>query len=148
MIGVTGKDLPILPRLVVIAVCVFLLLILSKQVKTLINAAELEEDDVKTDGYCTEVAEDGTCLAVNTPTFMPTTTTGQGNRPTHNIKIAKGSNERGEPPKGSLTECSDRYPDLCPDYAARGECENNPGWMIVSCPISCNVSGFLTDKVT
>jgi prolyl 4-hydroxylase len=53
------------------------------------------------------------------------------------IKIAKGSNEQGAPPAVSYEECEDRA-EPCPRYAAAGECEKNPGWMIVNCPHSCN----------
>ena len=37
----------------------------------------------------------------------------------------------------STTKCKDRYP-VCVDEAARGECTNNPGWMIVNCCKSCD----------
>ena len=37
----------------------------------------------------------------------------------------------------SKTKCKDRYP-VCKDEAARGECTNNPGWMIVNCCQSCD----------
>ena len=33
--------------------------------------------------------------------------------------------------------CADRKPH-CYVSAARGECERNPGWMVVNCPASCN----------
>ena len=36
----------------------------------------------------------------------------------------------------SKTKCKDRYP-VCKSEAARGECTNNPGWMIVNCCASC-----------
>ncbi|KAL7497778.1 hypothetical protein ACHAWT_010195 [Skeletonema menzelii] len=36
----------------------------------------------------------------------------------------------------SKTRCKDRYP-VCQHEAARGECTNNPGWMIVNCCQSC-----------
>ena len=36
----------------------------------------------------------------------------------------------------SKTRCRDRYP-ACKNEAARGECTNNPGWMIVNCCVSC-----------
>jgi hypothetical protein len=37
----------------------------------------------------------------------------------------------------SVTKCKDRYP-VCVEEAARGECTNNPGWMIVNCCKSCD----------
>ena len=37
----------------------------------------------------------------------------------------------------STTKCKDRYP-VCVKEAARGECKNNPGWMIVNCCKSCD----------
>jgi len=37
----------------------------------------------------------------------------------------------------STTLCKDRYP-VCTTEAARGECTNNPGWMIVNCCKSCD----------
>lgn len=44
----------------------------------------------------------------------------------------KGSNEKGEPRKVDMKECIDRHPTKCPDYHANGECERNPGWMIIN----------------
>eukprot|EP01039_Chlorochromonas_danica_P008831 gene8831-9737_t len=61
-------------------------------------------------------------------------------------KIAKGSNERGEPPKASFTSCQDRYPQ-CNDYASWGECTKNPGWMIVNCPFSCKSCHLRDPKI-
>ena len=37
----------------------------------------------------------------------------------------------------STTLCKDRYP-VCTTEVARGECTNNPGWMIVNCCKSCD----------
>ena len=37
----------------------------------------------------------------------------------------------------SKTKCRDRYP-ICVKEAERGECTNNPGWMIVNCCKSCD----------
>ena len=37
----------------------------------------------------------------------------------------------------SETQCKDRYP-VCVHEAARGECNVNPGWMIVNCCKSCD----------
>ena len=42
----------------------------------------------------------------------------------------------------SKTPCKDRYP-VCQHEAQRGECTNNPGWMIVNCCQSCEeVEGY------
>jgi hypothetical protein len=57
--------------------------------------------------------------------------------PEPKVKIAKGSNEQGKPPDVSLSSCTDRV-DACPGYGKAGECERNPGWMIVNCPHTCN----------
>jgi hypothetical protein len=61
-------------------------------------------------------------------------------------KVAKGSNAQGAPPQASLRDCKDRY-DVCKEYAGRGECEKNPGWMTVSCAKSCNHCHLLDPKV-
>lgn len=53
------------------------------------------------------------------------------------VKIAKGSNERGAPPEINTSACDDRNA-ACGGYAEHGECDRNPGWMIVNCPHSCN----------
>jgi len=48
----------------------------------------------------------------------------------------------------STTLCKDRYP-VCTTEAARGECTNNPGWMIVNCCKSCDIKegyGHLIDS--
>ena len=44
----------------------------------------------------------------------------------------KGSNEKGEPKKVDMNECFDRHPVECPRYLERGECDKNPGWMIIN----------------
>jgi hypothetical protein len=51
-------------------------------------------------------------------------------------KIAKGSNADGAPPE-PIKECVDRYPEQCAQWVAVGECEKNPGWMIINCGGSC-----------
>jgi hypothetical protein len=53
------------------------------------------------------------------------------------VKIAKGSNAEGRPPVASFSDCVDRA-DACPGYGRVGECDRNPGWMIVNCPHTCN----------
>jgi len=48
----------------------------------------------------------------------------------------------------SKTKCKDRYP-VCTNEAARGECTNNPGWMIVNCCQACEEKegyGYLIDS--
>ena len=48
----------------------------------------------------------------------------------------------------SQTRCKDRYP-VCKSEANRGECTNNPGWMIVNCCESCEEKegyGYLIDR--
>jgi len=42
------------------------------------------------------------------------------------------------PPPPPPTTCSDRN-QYCPDWAASGECERNPGWMQENCRLSCGV---------
>jgi len=49
----------------------------------------------------------------------------------------KGANADGKP-REAVKECIDRYPNECPAYVAQGECEKNPGWMIISCAKSCD----------
>ncbi|GBG33148.1 Prolyl 4-hydroxylase subunit alpha-1 [Hondaea fermentalgiana] len=39
--------------------------------------------------------------------------------------------------------CTDRYPRRCASLAAHGECDENPGWMIVNCPSSCEACELL-----
>jgi hypothetical protein len=84
-------------------------------------------------GTC-DADENGVC---KNDVKIPSAATQSQSEITPSAKIAKGSNEQGAPPKASLKDCQDRYPQ-CVEFAERGECENNPGWMIISCPISCN----------
>jgi len=62
------------------------------------------------------------------------------------VKIAKGSNKEGRPPEVSLTDCSDRH-QQCIQFERQGECNNNPGWMIVNCPKSCKACHLRDAKV-
>lgn len=62
------------------------------------------------------------------------------------VKIAKGSNREGKPPEVSFSDCSDRH-DKCPGFQRQGECDNNPGWMIVNCPKSCNACHLRDPKI-
>jgi len=41
------------------------------------------------------------------------------------------------PPPSPPTSCSDGNPG-CPAWAASGECQRNPGWMLENCRLSCN----------
>lgn len=41
-------------------------------------------------------------------------------------EIPKGANAEGRP-REATSDCVDRYPKECVDYAAWGECEKNPG---------------------
>jgi len=50
--------------------------------------------------------------------------------------IPKGANPQGKPLEASA-ECIDRYDD-CQFFFEEGECDNNPGWMIVNCAKVCN----------
>ena len=61
-------------------------------------------------------------------------------------KVPKGSNPDGLAREVKLGQCSDRH-DQCPVWTNQGECEHNPGWMIVNCPHSCNACHLLDPKV-
>ena len=50
----------------------------------------------------------------------------------NNEVVPKGSNAHGKPKEVDMAECNDRHADLCPQYKAQGECEKNPGWMIIN----------------
>ena len=54
------------------------------------------------------------------------------------VKVAWSSNEEGRPPDANPNECVDRRPEVCTQYAETGDCESNPGWMIMMCPVTCN----------
>lgn len=60
--------------------------------------------------------------------------------------VPKGSNERGAPRVVDKLTCSDRHKQ-CRGWQRSGECEVNPGWMIVNCPQSCNACHLLDPKV-
>ena len=67
-------------------------------------------------------------------------------KPSEAVKIAKGSNAQGKPPDVSISQCVDKA-EPCPAYARSGECDKNPGWMIVNCPQSCNACHLREYKV-
>ena len=62
------------------------------------------------------------------------------------VKLPKGANEQGKPLEVNVNECKDRHAQ-CKGYLQQGECERNPGWMIVNCPISCNACHLRDPKV-
>ena len=62
------------------------------------------------------------------------------------VKDPIGANEAGKPREVSLGECSDRH-QQCKGFAEHGECEKNPGWMVINCPASCNSCDLLDHKV-
>ena len=51
-------------------------------------------------------------------------------------KVPLGANAQGKPREAEKT-CKDRHA-ACVGFAERGECEINPGWMIMFCAASCN----------
>mmetsp|Transcript_29215 Transcript_29215/g.21746 ORF Transcript_29215/g.21746 Transcript_29215/m.21746 type:complete len:396 (+) Transcript_29215:64-1251(+) len=58
---------------------------------------------------------------------------------TDNINIdnvPKGANKWGKP-RPATKDCVDRHHE-CKQFREQGECNRNPGWMIVNCPRSCN----------
>lgn len=63
-----------------------------------------------------------------------------------NRKIPKGANSQGKPKEVKLGVCEDRH-EMCRGNAQNGECDRNPGWMIVNCPRSCNKCHLLDPKV-
>lgn len=50
-----------------------------------------------------------------------------------------------EPPEVIVKECKD-INDICALDAEDGECEKNPGWMHINCPVSCNTCHLLDPK--
>lgn len=66
--------------------------------------------------------------------------------PTDERRLPKGSNELGLPPEAQVGSCFDRN-SHCAGFAERGECEANPGWMVVNCPLSCSACHLLDPAV-
>ena len=62
------------------------------------------------------------------------------------VKDPVGANEAGKPREVSLKQCSDRH-EQCKGFAKHGECEKNPGWMVINCPSSCDSCDLLDHKV-
>ena len=58
----------------------------------------------------------------------------------------KGANKEGTPREVSLSQCADRH-DQCKGFASVGECERNPGWMVINCPRSCDSCDLLDHRV-
>ena len=58
----------------------------------------------------------------------------------------KGANSAGKPREVDAKKCEDRH-QQCVGFAAQGECDNNPGWMIVNCPHSCDSCELLDPQV-
>jgi len=59
--------------------------------------------------------------------------------------LPKGANAEGAPRKAEM-ECKDRHKQ-CVTYAEQGECEKNPGWMIINCPLSCDACHLRDPKL-
>lgn len=51
-----------------------------------------------------------------------------------------------KPPAASLDHCEDRY-ERCQEFASQNSCEDNPGWMIVNCPVSCNACSIRDPRI-
>lgn len=43
-----------------------------------------------------------------------------------------GANQEGRP-REAVKDCVDRYPKDCLGFVKNGECDRNPGWMIINC---------------
>ncbi len=59
--------------------------------------------------------------------------------------VPKGANNEGKPIEAKLGDCKDRH-EMCVTNSKNGECDRNPGWMIVNCPHSCNKCHLLDPK--
>lgn len=59
--------------------------------------------------------------------------------------IPKGATLDGKPREAEKI-CEDRT-SRCKQYAAQGECEKNPGWMIMFCGASCNACEMRDPKI-
>lgn len=62
------------------------------------------------------------------------------------VVIPKNANAQGKPRDASI-DCEDRYSNECPYFASQGECEKNPGWMIMFCSKSCKSCHLRDHKV-
>lgn len=61
------------------------------------------------------------------------------------IIVPKGANPDGKPPE-AVAGCFDRY-ELCEKFVEAGECNVNPGWMIMNCAASCDACHMRDPKV-
>ena len=52
------------------------------------------------------------------------------------MSVPKFANSEGKP-REAVRDCLDRH-DECVGFEERGECDINPGWMIINCPKSCD----------
>jgi hypothetical protein len=50
--------------------------------------------------------------------------------------LPKFANVEGKP-REAVKDCIDRHSE-CLGFERQGECEKNPGWMIINCPRSCD----------
>lgn len=57
------------------------------------------------------------------------------------VQLPKGANKEGKPREVKVGDCQDRA-ERCKTYLQQGECQKNPGWMIVNCPSSCKACKF------
>ena len=62
-----------------------------------------------------------------------------------NAKLPAFANKDGRP-RAAEKECVDRH-DQCKGFHRQGECDRNPGWMIVNCPASCQACHLRDPKV-
>jgi prolyl 4-hydroxylase len=62
-----------------------------------------------------------------------------------NAKLPSFANADGTP-RQAEKECADRH-EQCKGFHQQGECDKNPGWMIVNCPASCNACHLRDPKV-
>ena len=58
------------------------------------------------------------------------------------IGVSRYANAEGKPAE-AVEDCFDRH-DKCKQFASQGECENNPGWMIIHCSVSCDACHLRT----
>jgi hypothetical protein len=60
--------------------------------------------------------------------------------------VPKSANAQGKPREANR-DCQDRYPKECPIYVRNGECNKNPGWMIINCPRGCQACHLRDPKL-
>lgn len=84
-------------------------------------------------GTCTSsdgsiVSQDGSVILSENDLYPP-----EG---TIDVIVPKFANTDGTP-RAAVKDCLDRH-DECIGFEERGECDINPGWMIINCPKSCD----------